>query len=168
MRTFFGNLVLVAAAVSGVAAHAVVRPGWERPILQARITPIDDSIKYPVAEHLTLNKQDGAAKPTSFKMVEDTGLRCITTPCPSHVTTTWRITDVESAGGGSVLYKAVENLFPRPNVRLMPPRRLQVIDHTRNITERVFTHLWEVKIEGRGTERSYVGKPAPVYTPAGR
>jgi hypothetical protein len=40
---------------------------------------------------LIINKRDDAKAPTSFTLVEDTGLRCITTPCPSTTTSEFQI-----------------------------------------------------------------------------
>ena len=99
-----GSLALV--ALTSFSAFGIVRPGWERPVKTAQLEQIEGDGRYPRPTELTMNKQDGALNATSFTLVEDTGLRCITTPCPSSKTTQFRVTQANTLRNGSVRYLA--------------------------------------------------------------
>lgn len=165
------NLIAMALVVTGIA-NADFRLGWERPIMRANLTRVESSTAYPNAQTLTINKQDGNKRPTSFTLTEDTGLRCITTPCPSFATTEFKIVDISSSlrHSDSVRYEAIEVLENIPaNVRLAP-RRLTVLESSMEIVapggggfqRRI---LWDVQVETfSGQTAIYSGRPQYLMT----
>ncbi len=158
-----GFLFAVLAVVAALPSFADFRPGFERPIYKATLET--RHLNYPRAELLTMTKQDGARFATGFTLVEDTGIRCVTTPCPSSHTSQWRIdprTGRKVLPGGTVVYTAVERVR-HPSIAA---RVLTLTDHSRSKLEIPYKHLWLVKIEGpRGQFLSW-GNPEGVITTA--
>ena len=154
-------------------AHAIVVPNWERPISGTKLAPTGDTMTSHElrAFHLTINKRDGAKAVTSFTMTEDTGIRCITTPCPSSKKTVFMITNIKpSFHGESIRYEATEKLVNiRPNVRIAP-RKLEVTETSMELVvpggggfmRRTY---WEVQVDAFGKPlQTYTGKPKPIAT----
>jgi hypothetical protein len=163
--------MLAVAALSSLSAFGVVRPGWERPVAKAELSQIEGDGRYPRPTTLTKNKQDGAKEATSFTLVEDTGLRCITTPCPSHKTTVFHVLNVKRARTGRVEYTAstdkpflVGIIAPKPGHVV---RKITVIDYT-NDTVSDPKYTWILKLKGKNGMQEFGGNPEPAFTPAGR
>jgi hypothetical protein len=158
MKSVLSLLVLVTA----FSAQAVVRPGWERPIAQARLIAVDGKLAYPQPESLTLNRRDGILKKaSSFTLVEDTGVRCFTTPCPSSVTTQFKIVSIDRDKYNSIVYQAVE-VKTLPNTIGPMKRVLTVIDRRQDNGNYEFG--WEVSLRHYGHAREFRGNPTPVFT----
>lgn len=121
----------VAGLMIGNLASAVSVPGWERPIKEAELHYIVPTkpVEGLLANHLTLNQLDEANEPTTFTLQEDTGIRCITTPCPSTKNTEFRIDTIEHQGRDGVRYVATEVLknIP-PHVRIA--RRTLIVNES--------------------------------------
>lgn len=161
MKTF-GKFIFILALVGGLSAQAIYNPKWERPIFKAELTEVfgHELFRFPVAEELTLHQRDGAKDKTLFSLVEDTGLRCITTPCPSHVTSLFTITKIQKIDAQTVKYFAKE--LPRVDVNgsiYNGLRKLEVVDF---VGER---QQWNLTIkEDSRKARKYVGYPEGVPT----
>ncbi len=114
------SMFAVAALTVANVASAVFDPSWERPIMEGQLTYIVPTkpVRGFKALHLVLNQRDGANEPTSFTLTEDTGIRCVTAPCPSTKETMFEITGVHATRTG-VIYEATEVLtnIP-PHVRI--------------------------------------------------
>ncbi len=159
-------------AIANVAS-AVVVPRWERPIMRAQLSLVDGSF-FPRAMSLTLNQRDESSQPTSFTLVEDTGIRCIMAPCPSRKVTQFEIQEVSHAFHNSdiIQYEAVEILrFVPKNVRIAP-RRLNVTQTSMELVAPggdgfMRRNQWEVEISNFfGKPQMYEGTPEPVFTVA--
>ncbi len=113
----------VAGLMLGSVANAIVIQNWERPIKGAQLTADQDTAKLPGANatYLTMNKRDDSSEPTSFTLQEDTGIRCITVPCPSTRDVQFKITAILPAihNHDVLRYEAIEVLKHIPaNVRI--------------------------------------------------
>lgn len=171
------NIMMVTMTVLGLcqSADAVIRLGWERPKMRANLELVD-GLKFPRALSLTLNQRDEAKEPTTFVMVEDTGIRCVTVPCPSKATTVFRIERVIPSfhRRDVVRYEAIEILKNiAPNVRLAP-RRLFVTESSMELIApegqgfQVRT-IWEVEVVSFPDKTQvYGGYPELLYTIANR
>lgn len=129
MKAF--SFLAVAALMLATAAQATSLRPLELPIMRGNLTPVQGTgFTLPRPMTLTQNQSVYADEPTSFTLVEDTGIRCIMAPCPSQKTTKFKITDIVPALHNSdvVRYEAIEVLknIP-PNVRIAP-RRLSVTE----------------------------------------
>ena len=117
------STLAVAGLLATTVAKADVNPNWERPFMGGALTEIVGT--KPVigarANYMTINQRDNASEPTSFTMHEDTGIRCITAPCPSTRVVEFKITKINQRfhRGDTVQYEAVEVLknIP-PHVRI--------------------------------------------------
>lgn len=119
--------LLSTLAVAGLlftgVAQADVDPNFEMPISEADLTEIIGTkpVEGARAYYMTKNQRVNADEPTSFTMHEDTGIRCVTTPCPSVRRVQFRITNIEHSfhNADVVRYEAVEVLknIP-PHVRI--------------------------------------------------
>ncbi len=162
-----GSLVLV--ALTSFSAFGIVRPGWERPIKKAQLEQIEGDGRYPRPSELTMNKQDGAPKATSFTLVDDTGIRCITTPCPSSKTTEFSVTQVTTLPHGSVKYVATSArrlimgiIAPVPGHQT-PVRTIEVLDHSNNNIAR-HKYQWVLSYTTLMGHFQYGGNPEGVMT----
>lgn len=160
MSARLGKVMMLVAMMGTMSAQAYYRPGWERPIQKAQLEQVEGNRYYPQPQELTMNKRDGSRVPTSFLLTEDTGIRCITTPCPSESKTSFTITHVQPLGGGSVKYTAYTNVTPG-RATLPAMRALEVVDHSKNVTTGLIENVWEVYVGGR----KFVGNPEGVITP---
>lgn len=108
MKSKLSGVLALLSLVTAFSAQAIVRPGWERPILKAEVE--SEVATYPRPMTLTMNKQDGFEFATSFTLKEDTGIRCIMAPCPSQVTNLFKIQHRDVYRNGLVRYTAIEVL----------------------------------------------------------
>ncbi len=161
------KLGLVAVALMSVSAFADFRPGRVRPISKIQLEQIEGDGRYPLPVELTVNKQDGATGVAGFTLLEDKGLRCVTTPCPSHQTTQFHVTNVSKSRAGSIVYTASTDrpfimgiIVPRPG---HVTRTIEVSDHTNNKLAR-HKFPWILKIKGLHDIHTYGGHAEPVYT----
>lgn len=161
---------LVAVAMVSLSAFGVHRPGWERPVYNVPLEQIDGDGRYPRPTNLMINKQSVAKQFTSFKLVEDTGVRCITTPCPSEQTTVFYVTGVSKNRGGSTIYEAstlrsfpLGIVVPKPGTVV---RTIQLFDHSTNRLAR-YKYRFVLKIQGKHDAHTYGGNGEAVATPAG-
>lgn len=165
------SFLAVAGLMISQIATAVVTTDWERPIKGASLTEIIGT--KPVAGrraiYLSLNQLDGAEDVTTFTLHEDTGIRCITAPCPSTVEVEFKIDDVVANGHGTryIAYEVLKNI--PPNVRIA--RRKLIVDESsmelvapgnNGFMQR---EMWSVQVQspGRGS-LFYYGQPTPVAT----
>ena len=153
-------------------ANAVYRMGWERPIMVANLNPVESLLLYPQAQTLTINRRDGAKQPTSFTLVEDSGIRCIKAPCPSFRTTMFVIQKVSPSfhNADVVRYEAVEVLKNIPaNVRIAR-RQLNVTESSMELVAaggNGFQRrtIWDVEIVTFPSKlREYRGYPTTLAT----
>lgn len=165
MKAILG-IILTALFINTPVAQAIWLPGWERPVMRAELELQEDggASEYPAVEALVMNKRDGSEHATSFTLIEDTGIRCITAPCPSQKESKFIVSRVSIAkNGGSTLYDALEVLEVEPGMIGPMARRLTLMDHTTNGL-REFDPAWIVTIQHFGTRQTYVGNPEPLYT----
>ena len=147
-------LALTLALVS-LSAHAVFRPGWERPVAKAELEKVSSGRPYPRAELLVKNSMDGNPKFVSFALTEDTGIRCIQAPCPSQVITSFDVIRIVPQPNGGLVYTAVERRHLNPGAIGPMKRTLTVVERNLN---------WFVTIRHFGMLDEYRGIVEPVYT----
>ncbi len=125
-------------------AGADFRLGRIRPIMRAQLSLVEGDF-FPRARTLALNKQDELQEPSSFTLVEDTGIRCIMAPCPSEKVTQFRIEEIGHSfhNFDVIRYEAVEIFTNIPRNVRMAPRRLYVTESSMEL----------VGINGEGFER---------------
>lgn len=145
---FLSAMMLLGA----VQSQAIVRPGWERPIQTAQLTTNSNTIERVMS--LTMNRQDGVRQPTSFTALVDTGIRCVTTPCPSTRYVQFRITNIQRFGA-QVVYTAIENLVVPPGV-VGPIAKFMTVTASHGV--------WSVEVNHFGRTTLYQGYPQPVAT----
>lgn len=157
------SLFAVAALTVASVASAVFVPGWERPIMGAQLHFVFPAKPIPgskvLATHLVLNQRDEASEPTSFTLTEDTGIRCITTPCPSSKETQFNITRVKPTRLG-VIYEAVEVVKnPPANVRIAR-RTLTVLE-----SDAADRTTWNVQVKPFAAPADrYTAAPEAIFT----
>lgn len=149
---------LAAFAVSS-STFAIVRPGWERPILRAHLTEVKATKPTTQVFYLTMNKLDGKKQPTSLTFTAEQNIMCITAPCPRPQTNSlYRIGSIKKDSCGSTVYYASEV------VNHTEPAFIELVDHATRLCEDVRPYRWEVKVQGFRFQRNFVGNPEPVYT----
>jgi hypothetical protein len=123
------NLLALALIVTSFAQADFV-PGRERAVMRAKLSQIEGLATFPRATSLSLNKIDGVQKPSSFTLVEDTGIRCVTAPCPSEKTTKFKIVNISNPirNADKVTYEAIEVLTNIPANVKIAPRKLTVVE----------------------------------------
>ncbi len=158
---------IAALALITSSAFGGIRPIGERPYAKVRLEQIEGDGRYPRPTELTINRRDRSIDAASFLLVEDTGLRCITTPCPSHKTSKFHVTKVFRTKDGSVLYTA--NNTPVLITGIIAPgpghvdRTIQVADHSNNRRLR-FKFPWILKLQGKFEAATYGGHPELINT----
>lgn len=171
---WFGYMAVVTTFMSSVAAHAIYRPDWERPILRAELTEFDNDgheLNQGRELTLTMNKRDGKRNPTSFTFVEEQRIYCVMAPCPQpRHTVQFNITNRFKDSCGSTHYNAVEkrHINALPN---LPLRRMEVVDHSTRLCEDYRKYGWDVELNlplgamlPAFKTRTFGGNPEPVYT----
>lgn len=162
MKTRLSGFIALLTILTAVSAQAIVRPGWERPILKAEVET--NFANFPRPTTLTMNKKDGFEFATSFTLVEDTGIRCIKAPCPSEVKKLFKIKSRNVYRTGLVRYTAIEVL----NTTAIGPiaRQLTVDDHSQDIFRSRFKFDWIGFVQQRPglPVVEFGGNPEPVYT----
>ena len=166
------SFLAVATLMIGNIASAVSVPGWERPIKEAELNYIAPTKPQSglLANHLTLNQLDEATEPTTFTLQEDTGIRCITTPCPSSRNVEFKINQILHERRDGVRYVATEILknIP-PHVRIVP-RTLIVKESTMELVAPggggfMQRTMWNVEVRRFNDEtHHYYGEVQDVYT----
>lgn len=136
---------------------------FERPVGTVHLSQIDGDGRYPRPEALTLNRFNTSKTYTSFKLVEDTGIRCVTTPCPSETTTKFNVTNVRTTRTGDVVYTADSRpimimgiIAPRPGHPAPAVRTIQVIDHSNNRSAR-HRYQFVLKLKGKFEMNTFGG-----------
>lgn len=165
------SLFAVAALTVANIASAVYAPGWERPIMGGPLDYIAPTKPVPglKAMHLVLNQRDEAKEPTSFTLTEDTGIRCVTTPCPSSKETQFDITRIRFTRRG-VEYEAVEVLKNIPPHVRIARRTLTVVESDMEIVVPGgggFAQLtyWDVVVKGFAAPADhYTARPEAIFT----
>ncbi len=152
------NVFMVAGTFLSLSAFAGEIP-LGRALETATLSKADHGpTVLPRLETLTLHESAANPKQLVFVAVEDTGIRCITTPCPSSQTTQYRVTSVEQVDAQTKKYVAWQVLtnIP-PNVRIAP-RVMTVVDFAG------FQQQWSVHVTNRlpGGAANYVGYPQPA------
>lgn len=172
MKKFMFALVAV-ASFNSATSFAIVRPGWERPILKAEMVELDETgheISQPGDITLTMNQRDGAPAPTSFTLVEKRKVFCVRAPCPPITSKVqFKIVDKKPAGCGSFEYTARDKNALLAGIRPLPVTTLKVVDHTTRLCDDYKKYMWEAKVQttsptARYRQRSLFGNPEPVYT----
>lgn len=162
----FSMLVALVALMGSMSAHAIIRPGWERPILKAEMHEFDaDGHEVAIGQDriLTMHKRDGQKNATTFSLVEEHRIFCVRAPCPQpRFTTVFNIVKIQRTLRG-VKYTAMEKQVIDPRVRLAPPRKLEVLDVGRAVLTGA-RYRWNARITGFQTNRKLVGDPEPVFT----
>jgi hypothetical protein len=166
MKNF--SFLVVASLLIGSSASAVVRPGWERPIMGASLNYIVPTkpVAGPIANFLTLNRRDESQVATSFTLTEDTGIRCVVAPCPSSKTTNFVVVKVTPAlRRATVEYHAVEVLTNIPPHVKMAPRRLHVTESQMELVAPggggfISNTIWQVRVTSFPNKlHVYEGRP---------
>jgi hypothetical protein len=168
MKSRIIPLALAVVFFHALEAHAVLRPGWERPILRADLTEFDDAGHEQTPDlkkELFMNKRDGANNPTSFTFIEEHQVVCVTAPCPPvKVKHQFAILSQKIDRCGSAWYTTG---LASP-VSLAAPQTLQLVDHRNRSCRDYKKHLWEATITtkslNRVYERQFSGNPEDVYT----
>ncbi len=159
MKKFVAALVAFGITSS---SFAVIKPGWERPILRAYMKEVGSTKPATNVFILTMNKKDslrGSTKPTSFTFTTERNIMCITAPCPRpSVSTQFTIQSVTKDSCGSTVYHA------RENVGHTEPTILELVDHSTRLCEDYRPHRWELKLMGFRFTRNFVGNPEGVIT----
>lgn len=160
--------VLVVGLTISSMVNAIEIAGWERPIMGASLTYLAPTKPQVGAKatYMTLNQQDESVKPTSFTMVEDTGIRCIQAPCPSTREVEFKITAIIPAlHSDAVRYEAIEVLKNIPaNVRIarrqlfVTESSMELVDpHGQGFSRKT---VWEVEVQRvTGESMMYYGNP---------
>lgn len=166
----YGAMLAMAAVVVTGSAMADYRPGYDRPLAQASL--VSNQRTYPKPTHLITTRKDGGLfDVTGMTLTEDTGIRCITTPCPSERTTTFVVTGQPVLlPGNSVQYTGVQNLIvPGPLGRpRYVQRTLTLVDHSNSVLGIARPYAWEVTVrQGFAIVGRAAGNPEPIYTTQG-
>jgi len=158
----FAALALVASS-----AHAIYRPGWERPVLRAELQQLSGGtvINYHLKKSLTLNKADGSRKAaTSYTLVEEQQVYCIQAPCPPiKRVRQFVIQSSRAVGCGSKKITAVEQA--PVGLTDFPAATLTVLDHSARRCDDRQLYTWMITVGSkREAKRFFGGNPEPVYT----
>ena len=168
------SVLAVAGLMIGSVANAMVIKNLDRPLMGAKLTrvePATPGFNPARGEYLTLNRLDGAVKPTSLTLTEDTGIRCFRAPCPSSKVTDFEITAVLPGFHSDVVrYEAVEVLrnIP-PNVRIAR-RKLNLTESSMELVAPggvgfMRRTLWDVEISSFPNQvQNYTGNPVALAT----
>lgn len=161
-------MMAVAMAVTG-SAMADFRPGYERPLMQADL--VANQRTFPLPVHVMTTRQDGSNREiTGITLTEDTGLRCVTTPCPSQRVSQFVVTGAQLLPGNSVAYTGYGNLVvkgPLGRPRIVQ-RSITLVDHSNSVVAFPRPYLWEVTVrQGLAIVGRAVGNPEVIYTTAG-
>ena len=167
--------VLSVIGLFAADAGAVVRPGWDRPVLRADMEVTDALYGFSKVSDVSLvmTRRDGQTDVTGLTLRFDTGIeRLPQTAEGDHRSVKLLVQHVSTDGCGSKQY--VANLLPAPGRRPMDAmHRFTVVltDHTTRVCEDYRPHLWEASVsEGYGfcgtmdDRMTLVGNPEPVYT----
>lgn len=141
-------------------------PRRERPVLKAELRFVEDGDTegYPQVVSLIMNKKVARNRVSSFTLVEETDIVCVTTPCPTRDVSKFIVNSSQILkNGGSTLYEAIEVLNIEPGLIGPMARRLTLIDHTTNGLGE-FDPSWVMTIQRYGTEATYEGNPEPLCT----
>ena len=157
-------LLITVAVLTNVASADFIQ-GRVRAVKRAQLELVSGP-RFPLGRTLSLNKMDGNVKPVSFTMLVDTGIRCITAPCPSAATIEFTIVNIAPGFHGDVVrYEAIEKLKNIPaNVRIAP-RKLFVTESSMELVAAgghgfVRRSMWEVELQSFSQETQvYQGSP---------
>jgi len=152
------KLGLAVVTLMSVSAFADFRPGRVRAVAKIQLEQIENDGLYPQAEQLLVNKADGKPQIVGFTLIEDTGLRCVTTPCPSSKTTHFYVTNISKKKSGSIVYTAstTRPLLTGIVVPGKDAREIEVADHSNNKSAR-YKFPWILSIEGESDTNTYGG-----------
>lgn len=175
MKKAIWSLALVAVGIQSSAAMAIYRPGWERPVLEAKMIEMDamgHEIGIGLDKVLTMHQQDGAQHPTMLTLVEEQKVFCVRAPCPPiKQKVEFVLRKPTAAGCGSLRYFGVDKralLFARGRVMPAGAKTIQLVDHTTRLCDDYKKYTWEAKMTdaGRGgmRVRQLFGNPTPVIT----
>ena len=169
MKRYGAMLAMAAVMVTG-SAMADYRPGYDRPLAQSDL--VSTQRTFPRPTHLMTSRKDGGfAAITTITLTEDTGIRCVTVPCPSERTTTFAVYGQPILlPGNSVQYSAVQNLLvtgPLGRPRYVQ-RTLTLVDHSNSVLGIARPYAWEVTVrQGLMVVGTGAGNPEPIYTTQG-
>ncbi len=166
-------MLAFAGLMIGNLAQAVSIPGWERPIMGAQLHYVVPTKPVPgrKANHLTLNQRDDSKEPTSFTLQEDTGIRCITAPCPSTRNIQFTITSIKQVLHSDVVtYEAVEVLKNIPPHVRIARRHLKVTESSLELIGPEGSGfnrrtVWQVEVQPFAAPTDYYyGNPKALLT----
>ncbi len=107
------TLLCAGLILAASIAQADVNPTLDRPVLGAELTeiigtkPVDGQRAFYMTKNLSFSTDEAL----SFTMHEDTGIRCVTTPCPSTREVKFLINDLFiQRHGETIRYEATEVL----------------------------------------------------------
>ena len=165
------NLALVSLMFVSLSASAILRPGWQRPIMSARMTELSSNgqtINDGYKKVMTLHKLDESKKATQISFKEEQSVMCpmIYIPgyrCPSfiEVNTVFTIESIKTDSCGKKTYVARELMDGRIT-RSSAVLTLQ--DFTQDRCEYVVHSTWFARIANIHGVRSFRGNAEAVYT----
>ena len=133
---------------------------FERPVGKAQLHQIEGDGRYPRPTELTVLRRNNSKTYSSFKLVEDTGIRCIKAPCPSYKTSQFYVTNLRTTKDGSVYYQANNRpvlimgiVAPGPDFKL---RSIEVADHSNNTRLR-YKYQLVLKLKGQFEMNTFGG-----------
>lgn len=152
------NLIVLALSLVTVASFADFRPGRVRPEMRGQLNITIGSETVPTLNILEKNFMDGKREAVSFTLTEDTGIRCVTVPCPSTKKAIFKIEDTQTYED-SVVYTAVEVLgrfdHRAPRTLTVKESYMELIN-VDSFSQRVF---WVVEIRGIEGSMFYTANP---------
>ncbi len=165
MKLWLGSFAAVALVAS--SAHAIYRPGWERPVLRAPLNELSGGtvVNHGLKKSLTLNKADGSRKAaTSYTLIEEQRVFCFRAPCPPvKRVRQFAIQSSREVGCGSRKITAVEQA--PAGLTDFPAATLSVVDHSTRRCDDFQPYTWAVTVGSkREATRHFGGNPEPVYT----
>lgn len=132
----------------------------------AKLTYISPTKPVPggKAFYLELLQKGGASEPTGFKLHVDTGIRCITTPCPSTDIVEFDMTDIEDRSGVTVYHATEKTPGGRTSPRLLTvtESEMETVVGGGRFHSRI---VWEVEVQGKAFTDHYFGYPHAVPIP---
>ncbi len=158
--------------ISAYHAYGIIAPGWQRPVFQASLEEQDATgheVTIGLDKTLTMNREDGSARPTSFTFFEEHRMHCLPGTCsPIPETALFIVKTIRTGACGSTFYIAQEFVPAdlQGNVT-RNPRTLQVVDHSTRLCEDYQKFGWEATLinsAGQDGTRTLFGNPEPVVS----
>lgn len=156
MKNLFVLCLLSVAAL----ARATELPGWEWAVYEAKLVQMQGSSVPPRAVTLTMNHSESSGNQgSSFVLVEDTGIVCVTAPCPTRKKAYFHVLQAMENKSNVIDYQAIEM-----NPENGRSRTMYVSDFATHWLKP--EKRWQVTImtgQAGDASRSYVGYYVPLH-----